>query len=346
MSARSTYCHAVQQDDSNILRSSWLVRADVNRVKPNHVFWTLTCTRCDVAFSEFEHALTMNDFEAILEYINHHYRIAHRRNKQSGSHSDFENFVGTRYYLFYYHLWLNEDPNLLIFAVAELPSNAFWESYHVSRASDDDNRGIGTNVSEDASSTTCAPRKRRDERRIQSQRRRRWTRTTKTTRRNNLQMLWLHFIRHSLKKQSQIESQQLHVASKICQKCSPSTRDDWRQHGWSWTVQGIKLLRFWWLRHHQLETWDHIVQEETWWYLCFALQKWLEVDEVVGNIMTTSRKRKEVTVMAFKQWNNNAFLIHTDWLKTITSIQFHAACHGLQEDCESVGADQVDQSFQ
>ncbi|KAI2500633.1 hypothetical protein MHU86_13854 [Fragilaria crotonensis] len=114
---------------------------------PDHVFWTLTGIRCDIASSEFDSALTSNDIEAILAYINHHYQIAFRRNKQSGSHSDFENFVGTRYFLFYYHLWLSEAPNLLNFAVADLPSNAFRESYHVSRASDDD-KGVGTNISD------------------------------------------------------------------------------------------------------------------------------------------------------------------------------------------------------
>ena len=92
---------------------------------PDHVFWTLTGIRHDVAASGFDSSLTRNDFEAILEYINHHYQGAHRKNKQSGSHSDCENFVGTRYFLFYYHLWLNEAPNLLNFAVAELPSRAF-----------------------------------------------------------------------------------------------------------------------------------------------------------------------------------------------------------------------------
>jgi hypothetical protein len=61
--------------------------------------------------------LTANDVAAILEYINHHYQIAYRRNKQSGSHSDFQNFVGTRHYLFYYHLFLNQAPHLLNFAV-------------------------------------------------------------------------------------------------------------------------------------------------------------------------------------------------------------------------------------
>ena len=41
---------------------------------PDHVFWTLTGVRLDVAFSEFDTALTAaNDIAAILGYINHHY---------------------------------------------------------------------------------------------------------------------------------------------------------------------------------------------------------------------------------------------------------------------------------
>ncbi len=92
---------------------------------PDHVFWTLTGTRLDVTFSEFDLGLTVNDIAAILEYIHHHYQIVYRRNKQSGSHSNFENFVGTRHYLFYYHLFLNQAPHLLNFAVAELPSDVF-----------------------------------------------------------------------------------------------------------------------------------------------------------------------------------------------------------------------------
>jgi hypothetical protein len=75
--------------------------------------------------SDFDIALTANDIAAILAYINHHYQVAYQRNKQSGLHSDFENFVGMRYYLFYYHLWLNEAPHLLNFAVAELPLGVF-----------------------------------------------------------------------------------------------------------------------------------------------------------------------------------------------------------------------------
>ncbi len=111
---------------------------------PDHVFWTLvTGTRLDVAFSELDLGLTANDIAAILEYINHHYQIAYRRNKQSGSHSDFENFVGTRHYLFYYHLFLNQAPHLLNFAVAELPSDVFRENY-----GDDDHGGQATESNE------------------------------------------------------------------------------------------------------------------------------------------------------------------------------------------------------
>ena len=37
-----------------------------------------------------------NWFEKILEYIIHHYQVAHWRNKQTGLNSGFENFVRTR----------------------------------------------------------------------------------------------------------------------------------------------------------------------------------------------------------------------------------------------------------
>jgi hypothetical protein len=111
---------------------------------PDHVFWTLTGTRPEVAFSEFNLGLTANDIAAILEYTNHpHYQIAYQRNKQSGSHSDFENFVGTRHYLFYYHLFLNQAPHLLNFAVAELPSDVFQES-----CGHDDRGGRATEIND------------------------------------------------------------------------------------------------------------------------------------------------------------------------------------------------------
>ncbi|KAI2492822.1 hypothetical protein MHU86_21737 [Fragilaria crotonensis] len=139
-------------------------KADLDsRTSPHrHVYEALLSQYLDENNNDaatIDSALTSNDIEAILEYVNHHYRIAFRRNKQSGSHSDFENFVGTRYFLFYYHLWLSEAPNLLNFAVADLPSNAFRESYHVSRASDDD-KGVVTNIS-DASPSAVRNKKAR-----------------------------------------------------------------------------------------------------------------------------------------------------------------------------------------
>ena len=142
------------------------------------MFWTLTGICRDVAASGFDSSLIRNDFEAILDYINHHYQVADRKNKQSGSHSDFENFVGTRYFLFYYHLWLNEAPNLLNFAVAELPSSAFRESYHhgTIASDDDDNRSCGNSIS--ASTTTVLA--------LKSSRRNKDTITTKTVENNKI----------------------------------------------------------------------------------------------------------------------------------------------------------------
>ena len=124
---------------------------------PDHVFWTLTGVRLDIAFSDFDIALTANDIAAILAYINHHYQVAYGRNKQSGLHSDFENFVGMRYYLFYYHLWLNEAPHLLNFAVAKLLSDVFRQTCHdQGEATDnikDDNYKSGNNNHSNTSAT-------------------------------------------------------------------------------------------------------------------------------------------------------------------------------------------------
>jgi hypothetical protein len=56
-----------------------------------------------------------------MGYINYHYQIAYRNNKKSGSHDDFVNFVGSRPYIYYNHLWLCQVPHLLNFAVPLLP---------------------------------------------------------------------------------------------------------------------------------------------------------------------------------------------------------------------------------
>ena len=59
--------------------------------------------------SDFD-ILSSRDFSDIMEYLNFHYQVADRKNKSSGCHDDFENFVGTHPYLHYYHLWLTQVP--------------------------------------------------------------------------------------------------------------------------------------------------------------------------------------------------------------------------------------------
>jgi hypothetical protein len=48
--------------------------------------------------------LTEQDFSDAISYINFHYQASYRKKKQSGNHGDFSNFVGSRHFLFYYHL--------------------------------------------------------------------------------------------------------------------------------------------------------------------------------------------------------------------------------------------------
>ena len=66
-----------------------------------------------------------------MGYINHHYQVAYRKNKQSGNHDDFVKFVGSRHFLYYYHLWLCQVPHLLNFAVPLLPKYALRESIDI-----------------------------------------------------------------------------------------------------------------------------------------------------------------------------------------------------------------------
>jgi hypothetical protein len=65
--------------------------------------------------------LTAQDFADAMACINFQYQVAYRNNKQSGNHDDFCNFVGSRHFLLYYHLWLSEAPHLLNLAVSLLP---------------------------------------------------------------------------------------------------------------------------------------------------------------------------------------------------------------------------------
>jgi hypothetical protein len=44
---------------------------------------------------------------------------------QTGNHADFHQFVGTRPYVYYYHLWLLEIPHLSFLAVPQLSGDVF-----------------------------------------------------------------------------------------------------------------------------------------------------------------------------------------------------------------------------
>ena len=67
-------------------------------------------------------AITHQVFSQAMDFLNHHYQVAWRNNKKSGSHDDFDKFVGNRPYLFYYHLWLQQVPNLHNLAITALPN--------------------------------------------------------------------------------------------------------------------------------------------------------------------------------------------------------------------------------
>lgn len=85
----------------------------------------------DADYAKKYDVLTSKDFSLVMGYINHHYQVAYRKNKQSGNHDDFVKFVGSRHFLYYYHLWLCQVPHLLNFAVPLLPKYAFRESIDI-----------------------------------------------------------------------------------------------------------------------------------------------------------------------------------------------------------------------
>ena len=82
-------------------------------------FWSIVGIDSDIC--QTYDVLTAQDFADAMAYINFHYQVAYRNNKRSGNHDDFCNFVGSRHFLLYYHLWLCEAPHLLNFAVPLLP---------------------------------------------------------------------------------------------------------------------------------------------------------------------------------------------------------------------------------
>ena len=82
----------------------------------------------DVPFAAEFDVLTSEELKDVMEYINHWYRHAHRNSKKSGNHGNFEDFVGDKPFVYYYHLWLQEIPHLFSLAVPTLPDTVGRES--------------------------------------------------------------------------------------------------------------------------------------------------------------------------------------------------------------------------
>ena len=110
------------------------------------------CGISDEYASQFD-TLTSEDLCKVLDYVVYWYNVADRNNKTSGmyyvqpttiillsallahvlssriletgNHADFNQFVGSRPYVYYYHLWLLEIPHLRFLAVPELSNPVF-----------------------------------------------------------------------------------------------------------------------------------------------------------------------------------------------------------------------------
>ncbi len=82
----------------------------------------------DVPFAAEFDVLTSEELKDVMEYINHWYRHAHRNSKKSGNHGNFEDFIGDKPFVYYYHLWLQEVPHLLSLAAPHLPGSVARES--------------------------------------------------------------------------------------------------------------------------------------------------------------------------------------------------------------------------
>ena len=53
-------------------------------------------------------------FTQAIDYLNHWYRVCYKNYQKSGTHdNEFENFVHSRPYIYYYHRWLQDVPILL-----------------------------------------------------------------------------------------------------------------------------------------------------------------------------------------------------------------------------------------
>jgi hypothetical protein len=115
-----------------------------------------------VPFAAKFDVLTSEEFKDTMAYINHWYQHAHRNSKMSGSHGNFEDFVGDKPFVYYYHLWLQEIPHLFALAVPTMPSSVVRENGAPpgARQLDFESTGGGTLSTTDSTPGTPALRRR------------------------------------------------------------------------------------------------------------------------------------------------------------------------------------------
>ena len=84
----------------------------------------------DTRREECDRIPTAKGMEATFKFINYHYKVAYDKWNRSGSHDDFDKFVGTKLYLKEYWelLHLTDDAMLSSVATAELPEEVFNSS--------------------------------------------------------------------------------------------------------------------------------------------------------------------------------------------------------------------------
>jgi len=84
----------------------------------------------DTRREECDRIATAKGMGATFKFINYHYKVAYDKWNRSGSHDDFDKFVGTKLYLKEYWelLHLTDDAMLSSVATAELPEEVFNSS--------------------------------------------------------------------------------------------------------------------------------------------------------------------------------------------------------------------------
>jgi hypothetical protein len=125
------------------------------------------CGITDKYASNFD-ILTFKDLCKVFDYVVHGYNVSYRNNKtsgtepriviplsqnvshillssihQTGNHADFHQFVGSRPYVHYYHLWLIEIRHLSFPAVPQLSATVF----RMSMADNSNEDGIDSSTS-------------------------------------------------------------------------------------------------------------------------------------------------------------------------------------------------------